>query len=146
MTQCLLVNTIICFLLGYHFHIYKWDIWMNDLKNTFQLNDSMHLWNTFTIICVYSTENSTQYSVIIYVGKELQRKWTYVCVCVCVCVCITESLLYSRNFHRIVNQLYFNKTKKIEIYKYIKEITREKVIQAWLLCQVTTENHFPCAL
>ena len=44
-----------------------------------------------------------------------------VCVCmnVCVCLCVyiyryiymTESLLYSRNSHNIVNQLYFDKTK-----------------------------------
>ena len=29
-----------------------------------------------------------------------------------VCICITESLLYSRKYHNLVNQLYFNKTLK----------------------------------
>ena len=28
------------------------------------------------------------------------------------CICITESLLYNRNYHNLVNQLYFNKTLK----------------------------------
>ena len=38
-----------------------------------------------------------------------------VCVCVCVCVCMSH-FVYSRNWHNIVNQLYFNKINK---YKQI---------------------------
>ena len=34
---------------------------------------------------VYSTENSTQYSVIIYKEKESEKEWV-------LCTCITESL------------------------------------------------------
>ena len=30
------------------------------------------------------------------------------------CTCITESLLYSGNYHKLVNQLYFDKTLKNE--------------------------------
>jgi len=29
---------------------------------------------------LYSTGNSTQYSVIIYMAKESDKEWTYVCV------------------------------------------------------------------
>ena len=46
----------------------------------------------------YSTGNSTQCSVIIYVGKNLKKNG---------CV-----YLYSRNYHNIVNQWCFNKTLK----------------------------------
>ena len=37
---------------------------------------------------LYSTGNSTQYSVMAYMGKESKKVW--MCVCVCV-VCITDS-------------------------------------------------------
>ena len=51
----------------------------------------------------YSTWNSTQYSVIIYMGKESEKEW--------ICVYYNWiSLLYGRNYYNIVNQLYFNKT------------------------------------
>ena len=42
---------------------------------------------------LYSTGNSTQYSVMAYMGKESKKEWIYICVCVygCVCVCITDS-------------------------------------------------------
>ena len=54
---------------------------------------------------LYRTENSTQYSVIIYVGKESEKEW------------VMEmhkwiTLLYNRNCHNLVNQLYSNKTLK----------------------------------
>ena len=45
---------------------------------------------------LYSKENSTQYSVIIYMGKESEREW----ICVYVWLC---PLLYSRNYHSLVN-------------------------------------------
>ena len=35
---------------------------------------------------LYSTGNSTQYSVIISMGKESEKEWMYVCACVCVCI------------------------------------------------------------
>lgn len=44
---------------------------------------------------MYSTENSIQYSVTIYGSKESENE--------CVCTCITGSLLYNRNYHRLVN-------------------------------------------
>ena len=52
---------------------------------------------------LYSTENCTQYSVIIYRGKESEREW--------ICYRYNRiTLLYSRNYFNLVNQLYFNKT------------------------------------
>ena len=56
---------------------------------------------------LYNTENSTQYSVIIYVGKESKENE-------CVHMYNGITLLYSRNYHNLVNQLYFNKTLKSE--------------------------------
>ena len=56
---------------------------------------------------LHSTENSTQYSVIIDVGKESEREW------MCVRVYLNP-LLHSRNCHKLVNQLYFKKTFKNE--------------------------------
>lgn len=44
---------------------------------------------------MYSTENSIQYSVTIYGSKESENE--------CVCTCITGSLLYNRNYHRLVH-------------------------------------------
>ena len=41
------------------------------------------------------TENSTQYSVIIYVGKECESEW------ICVYDWITS--LYSRKYHSLLN-------------------------------------------
>ena len=38
------------------------------------------IWNDRLMETCYSTENFTQYSVIIYVGKESKREW--ICVCV----------------------------------------------------------------
>ena len=49
-----------------------------------------------------STENYFQYPVINYNGKE-HKKRMYGCVCVI--------LLYNRDWHNTVNQLYFNKNK-----------------------------------
>ena len=31
---------------------------------------------------MYSLGNSTQYSVITYVGKESEEEWIYVCICI----------------------------------------------------------------
>ena len=50
---------------------------------------------------LYSTGNSTQHSIMIYMGKELEKKCMYVCRWV--------ALLCSGNWHDIVNQLYSNK-------------------------------------
>ena len=36
---------------------------------------------------LYSTGNSTQYSVMAYMEKNL-KKCGYMCACVCVCVCV----------------------------------------------------------
>ena len=45
---------------------------------------------------LYSTENSTQYSVIIYVGKDLrENEYAYVHEWV--------TLMYSRSYHNLVN-------------------------------------------
>ena len=49
--------------------------------------------------------NSTQYSMIIYVEKNLKEsRYVYVCNRI--------TLFCSRNYHNIVNQLHFNKTLK----------------------------------
>ena len=55
---------------------------------------------------LYSMWNSIQYSVIIYMGKESEKE------CMCIYVYNWITLLCSRNYHHVVNQLYFNKTKK----------------------------------
>ena len=53
---------------------------------------------------VYNTGNYMQSPMINHNGKEYKKKNA--------CTCITESLLlYSRDWHHIVNQLYFNKKK-----------------------------------
>ena len=56
--------------------------------------------NIYILLCIklvikkdllYSIGNSTQYSVITYMGKNLKKNvcvYVYVCVCVCVCVCV----------------------------------------------------------
>ena len=49
----------------------------------------------------YSTGNCTQYPVINHNGKEYKKE--------CIYKCIPVTLLYSRNSHNIVIQLYFNK-------------------------------------
>ena len=51
------------------------------------------------------TENSTQYAVIISMGRDSEREWI-------VYMCNSMTLLYSRNYCSLVNQLYFNKTLK----------------------------------
>ena len=55
---------------------------------------------------LYSTENSPQYSVMVYVGKESEKEW----------MCITQSLCCTAEITKAmyVNQLYFNKTLKNE--------------------------------
>ena len=52
---------------------------------------------------IYSTGNSIQYSVMIYMGKESEREW-YVYMYNWII------LLYTRNYHNVVNQLCLNKT------------------------------------
>ena len=56
---------------------------------------------------LYSIGNSTQNSVIIYMGKNMKKNW-------CVYMYNWVTLLYSRNYYNTVNQLYFNKTLKNE--------------------------------
>ena len=69
---------------------------------------------TLLILCIkqttnenllYSTGNSTQYSVTTYMGIESKKQWIYVYVQLI-------TLLYSRNEHNIVSQLYSNKKIK----------------------------------
>ena len=70
---------------------------------------------TMLFFLLYSTGNSTQYSVMAYMGKESKKEWRYICVCVCVCVCSVCNwfrLLHSRSYYIIVNQLYSNKNFK----------------------------------
>ena len=59
------------------------------------------IWNDRDLLD--STENSTKYSVIIYVGKESEREQI-------VYMYNQSTLCYSRNDHKLVNQLYLNKT------------------------------------
>ena len=54
---------------------------------------------------LYSTGNSTQYSVMVYMGKEKNG---------CVSLHNWITLLYRRNYHPIVNQPYFNTPFKYE--------------------------------
>ena len=58
---------------------------------------------------LYSTGNSTQESVIIYVGKESETEW----MCV-YCGYNRIALMYSRNYRNVLNQLCFNKALKKE--------------------------------
>ena len=57
---------------------------------------------------LYSPENSTRYSVIIYIVKRSEREW------LCVYMYNWITLLYSRNYHNLVNQIYINQTLKSE--------------------------------
>ena len=57
---------------------------------------------------LYSTENSTQYLVIIYVGKDSEREWIMDNVYMYSWI----TLLHSRNYHNIVKELYLNKNFK----------------------------------
>ena len=50
----------------------------------------------------------------------------YVCMCVCVFICVTESLLFDRNYHNIVSQLYSNKINFLKVLFFIKELTIEE--------------------
>ena len=54
---------------------------------------------------LYSTGNSSQYSVIIHMGKDYEKEWIPIHV-------NSVRLLYSRNYHSIVNQLCFIKILK----------------------------------
>ena len=56
---------------------------------------------------LYITGSSTQYSVLIYRGKEYEKEW-------CVYMYIWITILYNRNYNSIVNHLYFNQTFKNE--------------------------------
>ena len=58
-----------------------------------------------------STENCTQYSVIIYVGKESERQW------ICVYVSLNH-LVVRQKYHNSVHQLYFDKNFKKWKKKY----------------------------
>ena len=63
---------------------------------------------------MYSTENYTEYPVLNHNGKEYKKEYIYVYNRV--------TLLYSRDWHNIVNQLYVNKLKKTskgDIAKYL---------------------------
>ena len=52
-----------------------------------------------------AAQHRTQYSVMVYVGKESEREW--------MCYMYNRiTLLHSRNYNNIVNQLYFKKTSK----------------------------------
>jgi len=67
---------------------------------------------------LYSTGNSTQYFMITYVGKETEKEWI-------VYKYNRITLLYSRNYHNIVNQPHLNKT----FFKNFKKI-KKKVIMS----------------
>ena len=56
---------------------------------------------------VYCTGNSTQYSVIIYMWKQSEKKNVYVYIYIYIYI-YKITLLYSGNYHNTVNQLYFN--------------------------------------
>ena len=54
---------------------------------------------------LYSTGNSTQYSVMAYMGKELLKK-------VDICICITDSLCCTPETNRIL-QINYTPIKKV---------------------------------
>ena len=60
---------------------------------------------------LYSTGNSSQYSVIIHMGKDSEKEWIPIHV-------NSVRLLYSRNYHSIVNQLCFIKILKTKKKKW----------------------------
>ena len=65
---------------------------------------------------LYSTGNSTQCSLVTWMGGKFKNKKGYMCVYVCVCVYIyiyiCFTLLYSRKEHNIAKQLHTNKKLK----------------------------------
>ena len=65
----------------------------------------------------YIIRNYVQTPGVEHDGKKEKKMYIicvymyiYICVCVCVCIyiCIYVTLLYSKNWHYIINQLYFN--------------------------------------
>ena len=93
---------------------------------------------------LYSPGNSTQYSVMAYMGKESKKEWIYICVCVYGCVCVYNwlTMLHCRSYHIIVNQLYSNKNLKsmilavpcIQFYEQQWKEARNKadgIMQLW---------------
>ena len=67
----------------------------------------------------------------IYEGKESQR--------IDVCVCVTESLLYSRNYHHLVTQLYVNRT-----YNNEQEFNSTSIKRWWQRWMRHCSKRFRC--
>ena len=67
-------------------------------------------------VLLYSTGNYSQYLVISYNGKNMRKNiHTYTHTHIYTHIFIWATLLYTRNEHNIVNQLYFNRIKKMEV-------------------------------
>ena len=62
-------------------------------------------------VIIYSTRNCNEYTVMNHNGKEYKNE--------CICVYNWVTLLYSRDWHNSVDQLYFNKKSKNR--QYLKE-------------------------
>ena len=47
---------------------------------------------------------------------NIKIMYIFMCVCVCVCVCVYDQVtsLHNRNWHNIINHLYFNKKKNFK--------------------------------
>ena len=56
---------------------------------------------------LYRKGDSTQCSVVTYVGRKSEKEG--IDVCVCVCVCIADSFFCTAETNNIVKQLYSNK-------------------------------------
>ena len=75
------------------------------------------------------------YAVGVALKKKKKKKNVCVCVYICVCMCIYMcmydwvTLIYSRNWHNTVNQLYFDiKTSLWYITAYLNIIKFHKVV------------------
>ena len=65
---------------------------------------------------LYSTGNYTQYPVTKHNGNEYEKE------CLCIYLCITESLCYTAETVKFVNQSNVNKTFKEEIVQYFDHL------------------------
>ena len=85
----------------------------NRLPEEFMANKRLKIPDLNNKVWLYSTGNYIQYPMINHNGKEYLKKE---CVCVYIYMYNWITLLYGRNKHNIVNQLYFN-FKNIENLK-----------------------------
>ena len=64
-------------------------------------------------------------------GNDIKKEYMYVYIYIYICVYDWITFLYSRNWHKIVNQLYFNKKINKIIKNTIPLKKKKKEFQWW---------------